>query len=190
MAKYMSIEELAELSLYRLSKLVDGGVWRGAITEAERSTLCNIDTDADRHFAMIDLVYSRQRFRSRRTPLPARHGPMKTGIGAGRTRLCSKTPPTKMPAVLKRPASMKLKSQPAMRPSPVLRRPGMKLASDDAIGSVAHRLGLLEAMVRKAIAKRPAAVLRASMKSTNYVGTAGDDIETRVRRLEVLVVDL
>ena len=67
----------------------------------------------------------------------------------------------------------------------------MKLASDDAIGSVAHRLGLLEAMVRKAIAKRPAAALRTSMKSTNvYAGTAGDDIEARVRRLEGLVMDL
>ena len=186
MAKYMSIEELAELSLYRLSKLVDGGVWRGAITEAERSTLCNIDTDADRHFAMIDLVYSRQRFRSRRTPLPARHGPMKTGIGAGRTRLCSKTPPTMMPAVQKRLAAMKLKSRPAMVLPVALRRPSaMKLASDDAIGSVAHRLGLLEAMVKKAIAKRPAAKTSMEMEDECLGG-----IEARVRRLQTVISDL
>ena len=123
MAKYMAIEELAELSLYRLSKLVDGGVWRGAITEGERSALCNIDTDADRRFAMIELVYSRQRFRSRRTPLPVRHGPMKTGVDVGRTRLWFKTPPTTKPK--SPPAAMKLTSRPV-----VLKRPSaMKLAS-------------------------------------------------------------
>ena len=184
MAKYMAIEELAELSLYRLSKLVDGGVWRGAITEGECSALCNIDTDADRHFAMIELSYSRQRFRSRRTPLPVRHGPMKTGVDVGRTLVWFKTPPT----IRKRPAAMKLKSRPAMVPPAVLKRPSaMKLASDDAIGSVAHRLGLLEAMVKGAIAKRPAAALTTSMELQDE---CRGGLEARVRRLEAVINDL
>ena len=92
------------------------------------------------------------------------------------------------------------KSPPTMPTPKMSKRPAaMKPAGDDAMGSLAHRVGVLEKAVTRAIAKRPAIARRPAaamvaltpMKATDdYGGMVCDSLEARVQRLEEVVRDL